>query len=226
MSLRQHVGDPKEETAGFFIDSDSEHASEGDDHHQVILQKANALASENCLKEAIDCISLAMRYGPVQSEELSIVVDCIFRNFKSKLAGPDSGQSWDSCGDNIFDCPNCQRFIGEPVTIACGHSYCKRCLHRRLVSKCKLCDEAVTGEEKLNITLSRLLDKWFPGERKTTKSLSELEELLSKKRYHEAVTLATYVIQAGKCCVYYVVLLINVDRGETSYVQIIVIAII
>lgn len=203
MSLRQHVGDPKEETAGFFIDCDPEHASGGDGHHQVILRKANALASENCLKEAIDCVSLAMRYGPVRAEELSVVADCIFRNFKSKLVGPDagSGRSWDSCGDNLFACPNCQRFLGEPVTLACGHSYCKRCLHRRLVSKCKLCDEAVTGEEKLNITLAGLLDKWFPGETKTTKSLSQLEELLRNKRYQEAVTLATDVIQAGKCCV-------------------------
>lgn len=199
MSLRQHVGNPKKETAGFFIDTESEHASEGDDH-QVILQKANALASENCLKEAIDCVSLAMRYGPVRSEELGIVVDCIFRNFKSKLDGPDagSGQSWDGCGDNIFDCPNCQSFLGEPITIACGHSYCKRCLHKQLVSKCKLCDEAVTGEEKLNITLSRLLDKWFPGETKTTRTLSKLEELLNNKRYHEAVRLATDAIRAGK----------------------------
>lgn len=207
MSLRQHPGDAKEETAGFFIDSDSEHASEGDEHHQVILQKANALASENCLKEAIDCVSLAMSYGPVRPEELSTVVDCIFRNFKSKLPGPDtgSGQFEDICADNTFDCPNCQSYLGEPVTIACGHSYCKRCLHRRLLSKCKLCDEAVTGEEKLNITLSRLLDKWFPGETKTTKSLSELEELLSHKRYDEVVTLATDVIQAGKCSVLYVV---------------------
>uniref|UniRef100_H3CEY4 LON peptidase N-terminal domain and ring finger 1 n=1 Tax=Tetraodon nigroviridis TaxID=99883 RepID=H3CEY4_TETNG len=98
--------------------------------------------------------------------------------------------------DNIFACPNCQSFLGEPITIACGHSYCKRCLHKQLVSKCKLCDEAVTGAEKVNITLSRLLDKWFPGETKTTKTLSKLDELLSNKRYHEAVRLATDVIQA------------------------------
>lgn len=190
--------DAKEETAAFFIDSDSEHNSERDDHHQVILQKANALASENCLKEAIDCVSLAMRYGPVRPDELSVVVDCIFRNFKSKLAGPDAGpgQSGDTCGDSIFDCPNCRGFLAEPVTLACGHSYCKRCLHRRLLSKCKLCDEVVKGEEKLNITLTRLLDKWFPGQTKTTKSLSELDELLSNKCYHEVVTLATNVIQA------------------------------
>uniref|UniRef100_H3BYT0 LON peptidase N-terminal domain and ring finger 1 n=1 Tax=Tetraodon nigroviridis TaxID=99883 RepID=H3BYT0_TETNG len=103
---------------------------------------------------------------------------------------------WDGCMDNIFACPNCQSFLGEPITIACGHSYCKRCLHKQLVSKCKLCDEAVTGAEKVNITLSRLLDKWFPGETKTTKTLSKLDELLSNKRYHEAVRLATDVIQA------------------------------
>lgn len=190
----------KQETTAFFIGTDSEDTSERDDHHQVILQKANALASENCLKEAFDCVSIAMRYGPVRPEELSVVVDCIFRNFKSKLAGPVAGpgQSGDTCGDNIFDCPNCRGFLAEPVTLACGHSYCKRCLHRRLLSKCKLCDEVVKGEEKLNITLTKLLDKWFPRQTKTTKSLSELEELLSNKCYNEVVTLATNVIQAGK----------------------------
>lgn len=196
MSLRPHAGAAQEETAGFFIDSDSEHASE-DDHHQVILRRANALASENCLKEAIDCVSLAMRYGPVRPEELGAVVDCIFRHFKSKLAGSEAASG--RAGDNIFECPNCRSFLGEPVTVACGHSYCKRCLYRRLVSKCKLCDEPVAGGWKLNITLSRLSDKWFPGEMKTTKSISELEDLLSNKRYHEAVALATDAIQAGKC---------------------------
>lgn len=205
MSLRQHVGAPEEETAGFFVEPD--HASEGDEHHQLILQKANALASQNLLREAIDCVSLAMRCGPVQAQELSTVVDCIFRNFKSTLAGAESGsgQPWGRCGDNIFDCPSCRRYMGEPVTLACGHSYCRRCLHRRLLSTCRLCNEAVTGEQKLNITLSRLLEKWFPGERKTTRSLSELEELLSRNRHREAAALATDVLQAGECLLWPVV---------------------
>lgn len=200
MSLQQQTSDAMEERGCFFIDPDSEHVSEGEDHHRVILQKANALASENCLKEAIDWFSVAMRYGPVRPEQLSTFVDCILRNFKSKATrpNPDSGQTRGSSGEDVFDCPNCHSFIGEPVTIACGHSYCKRCLQRRLLSKCRLCNEALTDEGKVNILLCGLMDKWFPNEMKTAKSLNEVEKLCKRKCYQEAVSLATDVILRGK----------------------------
>lgn len=203
MSLQPRVEDAPEERSGFFIGADSGNVSEEEeDHHQLILQKANALASENCLREAIDWFSVAMRYGPVRPEQLSTFVDCILRNFKSKAAGPGahSGQSRDSSGVDVFDCPNCHSFLGEPVTVACGHSYCKRCLQRRLLSKCKVCSEAVQGEEKANVILCGLLEKWFPGELKKSKTLCEVDELCRRKRYQEAVSLATKVIQCGKCC--------------------------
>ncbi|KAM9363161.1 LON peptidase N-terminal domain and RING finger protein 1 [Symphorus nematophorus] len=202
MALQPQLEDAAEERGGFFIGADSDNLSEEvEDHHQLILQKANALASENCLKEAIDWFSVAMRYGPVRPEQLSTFVDCILRNFKRKAAGPPdalSGQSrdaGDSSGDDIFDCPNCHSFLGEPVTIACGHSYCKRCLQRRLLSKCKLCSEVVTAGEKANVILCGLLDKWFPEELKNSKRLHEVDELCRRKRYQEAVSLATDVIQ-------------------------------
>ncbi|XP_073322972.1 LON peptidase N-terminal domain and RING finger protein 1 [Pagrus major] len=196
MSLQQQVEDAAEERSGFFIGVDSDNASEDEDHHQLILQKANALASENCLKEAIDWFSAAMRYGPVRPEHLSTFVDCILRNFKTKTTGPHAlSDTEDNTGDDVFDCPSCRSFIGEPVTLACGHSCCKRCLQRRLLSKCKLCKEAVTGEEKVNVILCGLLEKWFPEELKTAKTLNEVDELCRRRRFKEAVSLATCVIQ-------------------------------
>lgn len=205
MSLRQETEEAAGERSGFFIGLDSDNVSKEEDHQKIILQKANALASENCLKEAIDWFSVAMRYDPVRPEQLSTFVECILRNVKRKAAGPDasSGQTrdgGDKKGDDVFECPNCHRFLGEPVTINCGHSYCKRCLHRRLLSKCKLCGESLTGEEKVNVILFGLLDKWFPEELKTLKLLNEVDELCRRKCYHEAVSLATDVIQRGKCC--------------------------
>ncbi|KAI4833122.1 hypothetical protein KUCAC02_016039 [Chaenocephalus aceratus] len=205
MSLQPRVADAPEERTAFFIGADSDTALEEQEHHQLILQKANALVSENCLKEAIDWFTAAMQYGPVLPEQLSTFVDCILRNFKRKEGGPDtlSARSQDAGdsggGDEMFDCPNCHRFVGEPVTIACGHSYCKRCLQRRLLSKCKLCKETVSGEEKANVMLCGLLDKWFPEERRKSKTLYEVDELCRKKRYEEAISLATDVIQ----CVFY-----------------------
>ncbi|XP_031158621.2 LON peptidase N-terminal domain and ring finger 1, like [Sander lucioperca] len=201
MSLQPQVEDAPEERSAFFIGADSDNVSEGQDHHQLILQKANALASENCLKEAIDLFSVALQYGPVRPEQLSTFVDCILRNFKRKAAVPDSlsgrgREAGDSCvDDDVFDCPNCHSFLGEPVTIACGHSYCKRCLRRRLLSKCRLCNAPVSGEEKANIMLCGLLEKWFPDELKKSKRICEVDELCRRRCYQEAVSLATDVIQ-------------------------------
>ncbi|XP_038124973.1 LOW QUALITY PROTEIN: LON peptidase N-terminal domain and RING finger protein 1-like [Cyprinodon tularosa] len=187
-----------EEKSAFFISAEEE--EEG--HHELILQKGNALASEDCLKEAIDWFSAAMRYGPVRPEQLSTFVDCILRNFKRKTPGPESsaGRSPDRAEDpgdsSVFDCPNCRGFLGEPVTVACGHSYCKRCLQRRLVSKCKLCDEPVGGEEKANVALCGLLEKWFPDELKKLKTLQEVETSCERKRYNEAVSLASGALRS------------------------------
>ncbi|XP_068445082.1 LON peptidase N-terminal domain and RING finger protein 1 [Clinocottus analis] len=200
MSLQPQVEDAQGARSGFFIGVDSDgFLEEEQDHHPLILQKANALASNNCLKEAIDLFSVAMRYGPVQPEQLGTLVDCILRNFKRK--GPSSlscrGQdAEESRGEDVFDCPNCHSFLGEPVTIACGHSYCKRCLQRQLLSKCKLCSADVGGgEEKANVILCGLFEKWFPDEMKRSKTLCEVDELCRRRRYHEAVSLATDAIQ-------------------------------
>ncbi|XP_041640834.1 LON peptidase N-terminal domain and ring finger 1, like [Cheilinus undulatus] len=202
MSLQRQVGNTVEErsASAFFIGADSDTLSVEEDHHQLILQKANALASENCLKEAIDWFTVAMRYGPVRPEQLSTFVDCILRNFKSKAAGPGAPlglnrDEGDRSRDDVFDCLNCHSFLGEPVTLACGHSYCKRCLERRLFSKCKLCKEPTRGEEKANVILCGLLEKWFPDEMSRSKTICEVEGLCRGKRYREAVSLATDVIQ-------------------------------
>ncbi|CAG5939823.1 unnamed protein product [Menidia menidia] len=199
MSLQPQAEEAQEERSVFFIGADS--LPEEEDHHELILQKANALASEDCLKEAIDWFSAAMRYGPVRPEQLSTFVDCILRNFKRKAPGPDAskGPGRDAAGGSgsaVFDCPGCHSFLGEPVTIACGHTYCRRCLHRRLLSKCKLCSEPVGGKEKVNVTLGGLLEKWFPDDVKKSKTLGEVDAMCKRKRYKEAVSLATDVIRS------------------------------
>ncbi|CAB1328196.1 unnamed protein product [Coregonus sp. 'balchen'] len=207
MSVQHPEGeDAVEERKGFFIEPEYDWDEEQDnvDHHKLILQKADALASENRLKEAIDVYSMALRYGSVGPEQMSTLVDCILRNFKRKL-GQDEAPSertlhiMDNAGEeDVFDCPNCHKFLGEPVTIRCGHSYCKRCLQHQLLSKCKLCSE-VGGrptELKTNVILFGLLEKWFPEELKRSRAISEIEDLSRRKHFEEAVSLATTVIES------------------------------
>ncbi|XP_072318947.1 LON peptidase N-terminal domain and RING finger protein 1 [Eucyclogobius newberryi] len=175
-------------------------AEEDTDHrdHELILQKADALASEDCLKEAIHLFSVAMRYGPLKPEQLSTFVDCILRNFKRKSGTcsrprQDEEDTSERC---LFDCPNCRGFLGEPLTVACGHSYCKRCLQRRLIGRCRACGEAVSGD-KSNVLLCGLLDKWFPEEQKMSRSVSEVDALCKGRQYEDAIALASELLESG-----------------------------
>ncbi|XP_060939561.1 LON peptidase N-terminal domain and ring finger 1, like [Limanda limanda] len=211
MSIQPQVEEPAEERSAFFIgaepdpvsaaeedEEEEEEEDEEEDHHQLILQKANLLAAENNLKEAIDWFSAALRCGPVRAGTLSTLVDCILRSFRRKGAGPEaaSGPVPDPDPDVLaFDCPSCLGFLGEPLTLACGHSYCKRCLQRRLLSRCRLCSEDVSGEERANVVLCGLLEKWFPSEARRAKAQAEVDELCRGKRFQEAAVLASEVIQ-------------------------------
>ncbi|XP_077461974.1 LON peptidase N-terminal domain and RING finger protein 1 isoform X2 [Stigmatopora argus] len=203
MSLQKPAEEATEERSAFFIGAEEDKIPEQEeDHHQLILLKANALASEDSLKEAIYWFSVSLRYGPVRPEQLSTFVDCIVRNLKKKAAcGSDSPSNRDpedhkTQWDKAFDCPNCDSFLGEPVTLICGHSFCKRCVQRGLLSRCKLCHEVVRPEGKPNVILCGLMEKCFPDDVKRSKKLSEVDELCRCKHYDDAVKQASDIIQA------------------------------
>uniref|UniRef100_A0A803W9I9 RING-type domain-containing protein n=1 Tax=Ficedula albicollis TaxID=59894 RepID=A0A803W9I9_FICAL len=65
-------------------------------------------------------------------------------------------------------CRKCQGFLFEPVSLPCGHTFCKKCLERDRApeSRCVLCKEAggaAAGQLlRVNVILSNLLTKWFP----------------------------------------------------------------
>ncbi|XP_028833572.1 LON peptidase N-terminal domain and RING finger protein 1 [Denticeps clupeoides] len=196
--------DTRGERAGFFIEPHAD-SDQGDsvDHQRLILQRADALASENRLKEAIDVFSMALRCGSVRPEQLGTLVDCILRNF-NQPAGAESrsGQPGSLAGrdGDAFACPACRRFLAEPATAACGHSYCRRCSHLGLPSTCKVCGEDSCrrpGELRPNVVLCALLEKWFPVDVKLCKAVGQTEGLLRGKRYEEALALANVLTDAN-----------------------------
>ncbi|KAG5285701.1 hypothetical protein AALO_G00006410 [Alosa alosa] len=197
--------DPLKEKGGFFIapESDFDWDEEEDhvDHQRLILLKADALASENRLKEAVDIFSMALRYGSVRPDQLTTLVECILRNFKKKVEEetPSILINTHQAGaeDDIFNCPGCHVFLGEPVTVICGHSYCRKCLQLGIFSKCKVCNEDLRirpGLCRTNVILNGLFEKCFPDEMKRSKTITETDCLIRAKKFEEGLALANSVI--------------------------------
>ncbi|KAI7798123.1 LON peptidase N-terminal domain and ring finger 1, like [Triplophysa rosa] len=188
-----------EERGRFFIASETQGEEGNVDHHELILLKADVLASENRLKEAVDMYAIAIRYGPVRPDQLSTLVGCVLRNFKKlKESLTNTEPNWTK-QDSEFDCPGCFSFIGEPVTVICGHSYCKRCLQQSAFSKCKLCSEDIRTrpeEPRLNVIVSGLLEKWFPEDIERTKCIGKAESLLKTKQYDKAIAFTSKLLES------------------------------
>lgn len=88
----------------------------------------------------------------------------------------------------LFNCPSCQQILWQPVTLACGHSFCKKCL--KSVNRCQICKQRLkirsVTELRCNTLLSNLLDKCLDMDTKVTRITRDLEDLISAQQYEEA----------------------------------------
>ncbi|XP_064319317.1 LON peptidase N-terminal domain and RING finger protein 3 isoform X3 [Phalacrocorax carbo] len=171
---------------------------------QVLLGRADALAYGGRLHEALPLYQLASRHQQLRAEQLEKLVECLAQSVRIKEGLPAAGngspqpREWD-----VFRCRKCQGFLFEPVSLPCGHTFCKKCLERDRAaeSRCVLCKEeggAAAGQlPRVNVILSNLLAKWFPCQVKASQLRHEGNLLYKEKKlqaalqkYNEAVSLA------------------------------------
>ncbi|XP_054832916.1 LON peptidase N-terminal domain and RING finger protein 1-like [Eublepharis macularius] len=91
----------------------------------------------------------------------------------------------------VFLCPSCHLPLWEPVTVSCGHSFCRRCLGEDLPSKCLVCaDELVCLGSKTvscNFLLCDLLEKCLDKDTRLARLKIDLEDLLRSGNYTGAL---------------------------------------
>lgn len=171
---------------------------------QVLLGRADALAFGGRLHEALPLYQLASRHQQLRAEQLEKLVECLAQSVRSKEGLPAAGQpaaprEWD-----VFRCRKCQGFLFEPVSLPCGHTFCKKCLERDRApqSRCVLCKEAggaAAGQLlRVNVILSNLLTKWFPCQVKASQLRHEGNLLYKEKKLQAALQKYNEAVSLGK----------------------------
>ncbi|XP_061643584.1 LON peptidase N-terminal domain and RING finger protein 3 isoform X4 [Phyllopteryx taeniolatus] len=96
----------------------------------------------------------------------------------------------------LLECRICLFPMWEPVTITCGHTFCRRCAGTYLPSKCPACKERFKQRDmrnaKNNVLLIRVIEKCCPDDAKIKR---HLQEKLRAKQYKEALRVANDGIQ-------------------------------
>lgn len=71
--------------------------------------------------------------------------------------------------DPDFECPLCFRLFYSPISLSCGHTFCRLCLHRSLMyqQQCPLCRMPCTSSssnQQTNLALRKVIEKQYPEE--------------------------------------------------------------
>ncbi|KAB7495971.1 LON peptidase N-terminal domain and RING finger protein 3, partial [Armadillidium nasatum] len=87
-----------------------------------------------------------------------------------------------------FLCPYCMGFLYEPITLSCGHTYCKMCAINGTIKACLVCNTTNdTSAPEINVLISSLLEKWWSKEMKGISLRTEGETFIKEKKYSKAL---------------------------------------
>lgn len=204
---------------------------------QVLLLQADALASEGHLQEALEVYQQLSERQQLVAEQLEQLVRCLADSVPQEELGSDSSGTSSCCVAALkeageaaavapvvwdgFKCKKCHGFLSEPVSLWCGHTFCKLCLERGQAAdrRCALCGVklsalmAASGRARgqrlpgqpaplklrVNVVLSGLLSKLFPGPARASRLRHEGNQLYREHRleaallkYNEAVRLGEF----------------------------------
>ena len=172
---------------------------------ELFLGLADSYARGGNLQKAFESYIQAKRYGSLDPSKLNQLVTALVDIMRDKYIQPYAGESKKKMSsDGIFDCGICLNMWRDPVTLYCGHTFCRECLEKdkessKVCKKCKVPRRNVRiSSLKTNILLSQTLEKWFNSDVKAINLKSKGNEMFKKQKYQEAIELYSLAFELGE----------------------------
>uniref|UniRef100_A0A3B4ADL1 LON peptidase N-terminal domain and ring finger 3 n=1 Tax=Periophthalmus magnuspinnatus TaxID=409849 RepID=A0A3B4ADL1_9GOBI len=165
---------------------------------ELMVRRADALSFAGKFTEAFSVYQQAAEVERLRPAHLDRLIDCLAEGIRRQVRHSDHTSR--SRGETVVEessarmadvsCPLCLSFLFEPVTLLCGHSFCKRCLEREHPLQCVKCQDSagvMEGGYRMNVVLSGVLSKLYPGRELVVKLRREGNTLYVERRVEEAL---------------------------------------
>ncbi|XP_066992983.2 LON peptidase N-terminal domain and RING finger protein 3 [Anabrus simplex] len=160
---------------------------------ELFFGYGNSLARCGQLRQAIDVFSHCCRLGHVPLERMrhltAALADAVVASCNPTLKTMDVSSS--------FTCGMCEGALVMPVTVPCGHTFCRKCVIKDASKMCCKCGfKLQSGQMETNILVKGLVEKWWGPEVESATLRQEGNELF--RRNEEAAALAKFT-EAVEC---------------------------
>ncbi|XP_061691092.1 LON peptidase N-terminal domain and RING finger protein 3-like isoform X2 [Syngnathoides biaculeatus] len=171
---------------------------------ELTVRRADALAYGGKFAEAFVVYRQAAEMERLRPAHLGNLVDYLTSITKIDKAGdrregseagavgcPGPGATGCCCQE--FSCRICLSSLFEPVTLSCGHCFCKKCLEKDtkesevVCKECRLSSGVAVRGYRVNVVLSSLLAKCFPRVYRAGQLRREGNGLYSQNKVQEAL---------------------------------------
>ncbi|XP_061189367.1 LON peptidase N-terminal domain and RING finger protein 1-like [Saccostrea echinata] len=156
---------------------------------------ADSFACGGHFEKAFDAYASAFRLGNLTPSSLNRLVSALVNAVKQDNIATSANMS-KSC---MFTCTICRGLFNEPLTIPCGHTYCRKCFERDQSKTCRTCGTihhfVRTSSFQSNVLLSRLIESWFPNESKATCLKAEGNKFFERRQFDKSIELYSLAIE-------------------------------
>ena len=163
----------------------------------LLLGLADSFSKSGQFDKAFNVYSKAYRHGHVEPNDLKHLVTALVNTVKQEITFNSEMNK-----GIIFDCLLCRNILNDPVTIPCGHSFCRACLLKNSSKQCKNCGTLHYylnySRIKSSILLSSVIGKCFPSHSKAVELKRKANQAFQRCDFGEAISIYSEAIQYGK----------------------------
>jgi len=126
---------------------------------KAYLRRATSLAELGRHEESIRSYMHVIHLDIDNQSNLNALLDTVIRHVLTP-------KKTEICGKSPLLCGLCFNFFLEPLTLSCGHTFCKSCLVKRDSFKCPDCQHSFSKSNlpAVNICLNNFLRKFLPSQ--------------------------------------------------------------
>ncbi|KAL4230189.1 LON peptidase N-terminal domain and RING finger protein 3 [Mactra antiquata] len=168
--------------------------SENGPKPELLLGLADSFARGGNFEKAFQAYSKAYRVGPTTPKDLRHLVAALVNCVKQE-------KTFDMEINKkvMFECLVCRNMVTDPVTIPCGHTFCRQCLVKDTSKQCKNCGTTHrylnVARIKSNVLLTRIIDTWFPDHIRAVKLKEQANVAFMTHSFEDAISLYTSAIE-------------------------------
>ena len=175
------------------------HIAENGPNADVFLGLADSYARARQLKKSFDAYIQAFRLRNIPYERLDNLVTALL----DMMGNRDDAESQKKRNhQDPFACGSCLGLWNDPVTIQCGHTYCRHCLDKLNGKTCKVCN-IVTRYSRIhairtNVLLAQTVESWFPEELGAVRLKADGNKYFEQEQYLKAIELYSEAFKKGE----------------------------